>query len=247
MLVDRMLADRQSRAAVELEFKRRRSKRVLHRGQSGGSLHSSWASSSSSPAFLSPVTSEIDRGRAISESRHGTTCVHCHRYTCQRLLYIWHRRSKCPALQVGDREPVISSASQPLTCMYGLLIYQGYGSHPTSYHPIHPPLTTVSTVHPTLRSCSPKAYFPESCCRHLRLPTLAFRTSQGLPFSLNYRSGQRYCCTPVVNRLHRVLKHAHSHLFPHKPPDLLLLPSLLLSYAQCPSSRRHMQPLMGLP
>ena len=132
MLVDRLLADRQSRAAVELEFKRRRSKRVLHRGQSGGSLHSSWASSSSLPAFLSPVTSEIDRGRAISESRHGgTTCVHCRRYTCQRLLYIWHRRSKCPALQAGDREPVISSASQPLTCMYGLLIYQGYGSHPT--------------------------------------------------------------------------------------------------------------------
>lgn len=32
-----------------------------------------------------------------------------------------------------------------------------------------------------------------------QVPTLAFRTSQGLPFSLNYRSGQRYSCTPVVN------------------------------------------------
>ena len=97
-------------------------------------IHPSWASeasSSSSSAFLSPVASEIDRGRAISESRHGTACFYCHRYTCQRLLYIWHRRSKCPVLQGGDREPVVSSASQPLTCTYGSLIYQGYGSHPT--------------------------------------------------------------------------------------------------------------------
>ena len=72
-----------------------------------------------------------------------------------------------------------------------------------------------------------------------RLPTLTFRTSQGLPFSLNYRSGQRYSCTPVVNRLHRVLKHAHSHRIPSQTYTPSPLPSLLLSYAQCPSSRTH--------
>lgn len=44
-----------------------------------------------------------------------------------------------------------------------------------------------------------KHIFQNPAAGDLRLPTLAFRTSQGLPFSLNYRSGQRYSCTPVVN------------------------------------------------
>ena len=48
-------------------------------------------------------------------------------------------------------------------------------------------------------------------------------------------------------RPHRVLKHAHSHLFRHEPTDLLSHPFLLLSYAQCPSSRRHMQTRIGSP
>lgn len=48
-------------------------------------------------------------------------------------------------------------------------------------------------------------------------------------------------------RLHRVLKHAHSHLFRHEPADLPSHPSLPLSYAQCPSSRRHMQTRIGSP
>ena len=187
-------------------------------------IHPSWASeaSSSSSAFLSPVASEIDRGRAISESRHGTTCFYCHRYTYRRLLYISHRRSKCPVLQVVDREPVISSASQPLTCMYGTLIYQGYGSYPTylaSHHYSHgaPDRSVISS---------------ESIFSRILLPvTSGFQPS---PFELPKDCLSRLItdqanATPArlsSTGLHRVLKHAHSHLFRHEPTDLLFLPFL---------------------
>lgn len=109
------------------------------------------------------------------------------------------------------------------------------------YATIHPP--RLSPLFP--RCTRPfghvlrKYIFQNPAARHLTLPNPRLSTSQGLPFSLNYRSGQRYSCTPVVNRLHRVLKHAHSHLIPSQTYTPASLPSLLLSYAQCPSSRTH--------
>ena len=124
-----------------------------------------------------------------------------------------------------------------------MLLYQGYGSNPT----IHSPLIVIPTVHPTIRSCSPKVYsrMPAAVQAFQLSP---FLSSQGLPFSLNYRSGQRYSCTPVVNRLHRVLKHAHSLLFVRTYRLQTLVTFLFLPhpYAQCLSSRKHMQTRIGL-
>lgn len=75
-------------------------------------------------------------------------------------------------------------------------------------------LDTLPTVHPTIRTRSPEAYYS-------RTPLQAGPPSKLEPriaFSLNYRSRGRYCGTPVVNDSTRVLKHAQP--FRHKPTDV---------------------------
>lgn len=119
----------------------------------------------------------------------------------------------------------------------------GYGSYPTylaSHHYSHgaPDRSVISS---------------ESIFSRILLPvTSGFQPS---PFELPKDCLSRLItdqanATPArlsSTRPHRVLKHAHSHLFRHEPTDLLSHPFLLLSYAQCPSSRRHMQTRIGSP
>ena len=76
------------------------------------------------------------------------------------------------------------------------------------------------------------------------LQRLAFEPfHQGFPFSLNYRSGQRYSCTPVVNN--RSPPRPETRAFASTEHLTSFLPH---PYAQYPSSRRHtfMQTRIGI-
>jgi hypothetical protein len=162
------------RAAVDLDFKRRRSKRGSIAGEDQSSLPRRVGQFF---FFVRPSSAQwanrslgLDRGRAISESRHGTTCCY---YTSRRLLYRLRIVDPDIRLQVGDREPLISSASQPLTCTYGTLLYQGYGSYPT----IHPfAFDHYSHGPPDHLVMLSESIFQNARCRS-GLPTLAFSLS----------------------------------------------------------------------
>ena len=139
----------------------------------------------------------------------------------------------------SDLEPLIS-AHQPLSHSHARTArcYTRDADHTLPYH--HPSIRLFhrySHGAPDRSVSFSESIFQNPAARHgvtfRPSNSLAFLVPRGLPFSPNYRSGQRYSCTPVVNRLHRVLKHAHSLLFLTKPTDHLGLPSFLLHpYAQ---------------